>query len=143
MSSLRWLPALLALGACSAAAPGVHLTVVPSSQRHALVIHNNTDRPLSLKREITVLSHGKPIEAGLLYIRATCTNPNQSIYEPPACVSIPPQDSIHVAPWNDSVGDSQCVCEECGPVPRDSYQFVIESCDGTATYRSDEFEGGR
>jgi hypothetical protein len=132
---------LASVSACGAG-QGVFLTVIPAPAQHALVIENNTERPIQLKRDITVKSKGSKIDAGLLYVRASCTNDDGSVYEPPECVTVLPRTTMRIAPWNDSNGDSQCVCEECGPVPKAQYQFEIQSCDGGKTWQSPEFDGG-
>jgi hypothetical protein len=135
---------LLSLAAaCSSAAPAVRLSIARSEAGHALVIENHTRTPLSLKRAITVTHGGQRVAAESLFIRTNCSNPNGSIYEPPACVDLAPGESIRVAPWTDMIGDSQCACEECGPVARGDYELSIESCDGARHWTTAPFPAGR
>jgi len=57
-----------------------------------------------------------------LKLRARCED------DPPACVELVPGAELRTVPWNELMGDSQCACDECGPVEPGEYRFVLESC---------------
>lgn len=121
----------------------VTITSEATGRNHALVLENGTGHALSLRREIIVEQQEggiwSPIDAALLYLRESCANPDKSIYEPPACVDIAAGVTFRASPWTDSIGESQCYCEECGPAGAGTYRFVVETCDKSARYTSAGF----
>jgi len=111
----------------------------------AVVVDNQTDKTISLRREITVEKQTaagyQRVDASMLYLREQCDNPGGGgLYEPPACVDIGPGTSFRAQPWTGDIGDSQCACEECAPAGPGTYRFAVEACDHSARYQSATFD---
>jgi hypothetical protein len=113
---------------------------------HAIIVDNGTSNAISLSRVVTVETenegHWSPVGAEALYLRDRCTTSTGAIFEPPTCVDVLASSSFIAAGWNDTIGESQCLCEECGPAKRGRYRFVVTSCDGAKRFESAPFEAG-
>jgi hypothetical protein len=142
---------LIALGACGTSSTGTPRTPevantsssagagalalrVEGTSGHALIVDNQSDRPVSLQREIVVEHDAggrwERVDASGLYLRDRCDVQSGALYEPPPCVEIAAHTTFRAEPWTDEIGDSQCMCEECGPVPAGNYRMAVVGCDG-------------
>jgi hypothetical protein len=134
-------------GACSggakAAAPpengggsdrgGLTLSSAAVPGGHAAIVTNGGSAAVRLRREL-IVEHDdggtwSAVDASGLYLRDHCDDAGGGLFEPPACVEIAAGATLETEPWTDEIGDSQCACEECGPVPGGSYRFRVTPCD--------------
>jgi hypothetical protein len=121
----------------------VQLRVEVVGGGHALIVDNRGDAPVRLQREITVEHDAggrwERVDAGSLFLRERCDVVSGAIFEPPVCVEIAAHAVFRAEPWTDEIGDSQCACEECGPVATGSYRMSVIECDSLVRHDTAPF----
>lgn len=118
----------------------VQATVVSLDQIDILVA-NGTKAPLEVRRNLRIeqlrdeewfMLEG----VGSIWIRDDC-DPIEGVVYPTGmgveCMDLPAETVIEVEPWLGMVGDAQCACEACAPVPDGRYRVVLLDCHGGRT----------
>lgn len=98
----------------------------------AITLVNKGTQSLSLQKNIKVeglqsnqqSNQWVQVRTGYIWIMEKCYQ------TPPECVTIKPSQTLTPPNWFGTIGDAQCACDKCAPVPSGLYRFVVTSCDG-------------
>ncbi len=111
---------------------------VAASDRIDIVVANGTKAPLEVRRNLRIEQERDEewhvLEGvGPVWIRDDC-DPIDGVLYPAGlaqqCLTLEAETVIEVQPWLGTVGDAQCACEECAPVPGGRYRVVLHDCHG-------------
>lgn len=113
----------------------IQATLIKGAQI-SITILNGKNEPLELFRELQVEQEADDewiaLESvGELWIRGSCSSETtESQAQGHQCLTIEPLTSYEVPPWLGTLGDAQCICERCVPVPAGRYRIVASGCHG-------------